>query len=286
MKRALVLGGGGNVGIAWETAVVAGLLDCGVDVRDADLIIGTSAGSVVGTHLALGHDPRAQLDQMTQERERPLGEGVTPDVEHMTETFRLWASFERMTPEHCAQVGRMALEAKTIDEERWVQSFADQGFDEWPEKPLLVCAVDCDSGELAAWERASGVPIARALASSCAVPAMFPAVSIKGRRYTDGGVRSGTSADLAQRIEPDVVLIIATMGRFDRGIHTLAARDIAREKGELEAAGAKVELVMFDDATLAAAGPNLMDPSKRAAVAETGRAQGRRIADAVREAWG
>jgi NTE family protein len=285
MKRALVLGGGGNVGIAWETAVVAGLLDAGLDVRDADLIIGTSAGSVVGAHLAHGHDPREQLDQLTRDRQRSIGAQATHDIDHATETFKLWSSFERMTPANCAQVGRMAIAAKTVDEERWLQSFSDHGFAGWPDKPLIITAVDCESGELAAWDKTHDVPIERAVASSCSVPALFPPVTINGRRYTDGGVRSGTSADLAQRLEPDVVLIIATMGATERGIQKLAAAQIAQEKGELEAVGVKVLLVMFDDATKEAAGPNLMDPTRRAAVAEAGRAQGRRIAGELRRTW-
>lgn len=57
MKRALVLGGSGNVGVAWEIAVLAGLFEGGVDVRSADLVIGTSAGSVVGAIMAHGRDP-------------------------------------------------------------------------------------------------------------------------------------------------------------------------------------------------------------------------------------
>ena len=159
-------------------------------------------------------------------------------------------------------------------------------FPGWPEKPLLITAVDCETGELAVWEKGSQVPIERAIASSCSVPALFPPVTINGRRYTDGGVRSGTSADLAQRIEPDVVLIIATMGAVERGIQKLAARQIAEEKGGLEAAGAKVAVVMFDDAMKEIAGVNLMDPSKREAAAEAGHAHGYRIAEEVGETWG
>jgi len=285
MKRALVLGGGGNVGIAWETGIAAGLLDEGIDLREADLIIGTSAGSVVGSHLAHGHDPREQLIEVRRERERPLASETPPDAEHIAATFQLWTSVETMTQAHAAKVGAMALAAKTPPEDRWLQGFADLGFPGWPEKALLLTAVDCESGALAVWERSHGVPIERAIASSCAVPGLFPPVTINGRRYTDGGVRSATSADLAQRIEPDVVVIIATIGTMGRGIHTLAARDIAREKGELEAAGAKVALVMFDEATTEAAGQNFMDPSTRGAVADAGYAQGRRIASGLRETW-
>jgi NTE family protein len=285
MKRALVLGGGGAVGIAWETAVVAGLLDAGLDVREADLIIGTSAGSVVGTHLAHGRDPRELLAEPPRENTPRAAAAPEPDIAQLTALFTLWSSFDRMTPEHAAQVGRLALAAKTVPEDDWVQGFADINFDGWPQKPLLLTAVDCESGELAVWDRDRGAPIERAVASSCSVPGMFPPVTINGRRYTDGGVRSGTSADLAQRIEPDIVLIIATMGASERGIGRLAAQQIATEKGELEAAGAKVPVVMFDDATKAAAGPNLMDPSRRPAVIETGRAQGQRIAAELLEIW-
>ena len=285
MKRALVLGGGGSVGIAWETAIVAGLLEGGVDVREADLIVGTSAGSVVGTHVAHGHDPRVTLEGMKQQPVRAIGGDPNRDVTHVTATFQLWASFDVMTPERCAQVGRMALEAKTIPEEDWVASFAESWSAGWPDKPLIITAVNCHSGEFVAWEKHHGVPIELAIASSCSVPALFPPVTIDGARYTDGGVRSATSADLTQRIEPDVVLMIATMGATNRGIGAIAARDIAREKAQLEAAGAKVVLLMFDQATKDAAGPNLMDPTKRVAVAATGYAQGLRSAVQIGDVW-
>jgi len=285
MKRALVLGGGGAVGIAWETAIVAGLLDAGLDVREADLIIGTSAGSVVGTHVAHGRDARDLLDEPPRQNTPRTAAAPEPDMAQMAAVFQLWASFDHMTPERCAQVGRLALEAKTAPEDDWVQGFADIDFGGWPQKQLWITAVNCESGELAVWDGDSRVPIERAVASSCSVPGMFPPVTIDGRRYTDGGVRSGTSADLAQRIEPDAVLIISTMGASGRGISQLIASQLAAEKGELEAVGAKVQIVMFDEATKEAAGPNLMDPSRRPAVVEAGRAQGRRIADGLREIW-
>lgn len=284
MKRALVLGGGGSVGIAWETALLAGMADGGTDVGNADLVVGTSAGSIVGAHLAHGHDPREQLEMLRSNDER--ASGVTPgtDMESIRATFSLWSERE-MTAERCAQVGALALRAKTADEDRWVQSFVDIGFEGWPERLFVAVAVDCESGELAAFDRSSGVSIERALAASCSVPALFPPVTIDGRRYTDGGVRSGTSAQLAGRIQPDRVLIIATIGAFDRGIHKLAQQDIPREKAALEADGARVRVVMLDDATRAASGENLMNGASRLAVADAGFAQGRRIAGDVAAFW-
>lgn len=285
MKRALVLGGGGTVGIAWETGIVAGLLEDGIDVREADLIIGTSAGSVVGTHLAHGADPAQLLEQQHAPREpRALGDAA-PDMSGVTAVFRTWASFDEMTQEHCAQIGRLALEAKTMPEEEWIAGFAGDRWPGWPERPLLTTAVECESGEFRTFHRDSGVPIERAVAASCAVPGLFPPVTIDGRRFTDGGVRSGTSADLAQRIEPDVVLMIAPMGARPGGIGGLIARQLAREKGELEAVGAQVRLVQLDAAALEAAGPNFLDPARAPASADAGRTQAKRISAELRDFW-
>ena len=285
MKRALVLGGGGAVGIAWETGIVAGLLEDGIDVRDADLIIGTSAGSVVGSHLAHGADPRgfdgaaAPAPRITRAgRSRPRhvrrdggipGLGVVrgddagalrrnrpPGTRGRDDARRAVDRRLRGRP-----LARLAREAAPDDGRR-----------------LRI-------GEFRAFDRDSGVPIEKAVAASCAVPGLFPPVTIDGRRYTDGGVRSGTSADLAQRIEPDVVLIIAPMGARPGGIGGLIARQLAREKGELEGAGAQVRLVQLDAAALEAAGPNFLDPAYAPASADAGRAQGKRISAELRDFW-
>ena len=78
-RRALVLGGGGNTGIAWEAGVLDGLADGGVDPADSDLIVGTSAGAIVGAYLALGHSPRdlaTHLLDRSRTRARPTFRGV------------------------------------------------------------------------------------------------------------------------------------------------------------------------------------------------------------------
>ncbi len=228
---------------------------------------------------------RASCSTSLRNREpRPAG-AAAPDMTALTAVFAAWASFDEMTPERCAEIGRMALEAKTAPEEEWVAAFAQYGWNGWPDKELLVTAVDCESGQLRAFDSASGVPIERAVAASCAVPGIFPPVTIEGRRYTDGGVRSGTSADLAQTIEPDVALIVAPMGASNRGIGPLVAKQLAREKGELEAVGAKVILVQFDEAAKQAAGPSLMDAAAAAPTAVAGEAHGRRLAAELRDVW-
>jgi NTE family protein len=60
--HALVLGGGGEAGVAWEIGLLAGLAQRGVDLRDADVVIGTSAGAIVGTLLLSGRTCRTSTD--------------------------------------------------------------------------------------------------------------------------------------------------------------------------------------------------------------------------------
>ena len=287
MKRALVLGGGGSVGIAWETGLLSGLMNGGLDAREADLIIGTSAGAFVGAHLAHRTDARELRRRQRDEPPSNLAEGAQPqfDQQSLVAVFQLWGAAERMTDERCAQIGQIAANAKTMAEEQWLAGYERQGWAGWPQQPFIATAVDCESGVLKAFDAGSGAPIERAVAASCAVPGMFPPVEIGGRRYTDGGVRSLSNADLAQRIEPDKVLIISVFGFQDRGVHALANRQLAEEKGALESAGAKVEILRFDEAAVAAGATNLMDPASRGPAADAGEAHGRRVAPELKAWW-
>ncbi len=200
--------------------------------------------------------------------------------------FAAWGANDVMTQAACAQVGGMVLGAKAgLTEEQWTASFAANAWPGWPQKPYLATAVECESGAFRVFDAHAGVPIERATAASCAVPGLFPPVTIDGKHYMDGGVRSGTSADLAQRIEPDITLIVAPLGRGAGRVHLLWARQIAREKGELEAAGVAVRVIQFDDAAMAAGGANLMDASLRIPTADAGEAHARRIAPELQSWW-
>ncbi len=286
MKRAVVLGGGGNVGIAWELGVLAALAEGGIDAREADLVVGTSAGSVVGAQIGHGRDPRALLAERRAAPAQPSGEAAPGAVpQDAAGVFALWVSATEMTQAHAAQVGALALQARTMPEEQWLAGFAVNGWPGWPAQTLVVTAVECESGAFRAIDRASGVPIERAVAASCAVPGLFPPVTVDGVRCMDGGVRSGTSADLAQRIEPDVVLVVAPIGWAGRGIHRLAAQQLAQEMAALESVGAKVRLIEPDDGARAHMG-NLMDPAEALPAADTGYAHARRLAAGLRAWWG
>jgi NTE family protein len=283
--RALVLGGGGIAGVAWETGLLAALAEAGVDVSNAGLIVGTSAGSVVGAQLALGRSPADLLAVQLEPANDLPPPSVTPDPEKVLEIFREWARAEAMTPEVCARIGALALAAPVpplaetlAGFERWLGDGRD-----WPEQPLRVTGVDAESGAFVAWDRGSGAPLLAAVAASCAVPGLRAPVPIGGHRYIDGGVRSGTNADLATGYER--VLIVAPLGANLDGLGRQMRRALDAEAEALCAEGSAVEVVLPDAASLEAAGPNRMDPVTRIPSARAGQEQGRALAAALREFW-
>jgi NTE family protein len=283
--RALVLGGGGLVGIAWETGVLAGLSRAGIEPNDADLVIGTSAGSVVGAQIRMGRTPESLLAVQSTPSDGRIEQNMANiDAQALMAIFAKWGAAREMTPALCAEIGAMALNARTGGEAEWLAGFdALIGNTDWPPKPYVATAVDAQNGAFATWDITSGVPLQRAVASSCAVPGMFPPVTINGRRYVDGGVRSGTNADQAQG--HDVVVIVAPIGASAEGIGGIARRQLDAEAAALRAGGSAVTVVLPDPAAMEAFGPNLMDPSRRAAAAEAGVRQGGAVAESLRSPW-
>jgi NTE family protein len=144
---------------------------------------------------------------------------------------------------------------------------------EWPDRDLRITAVDTAGGEPAVFGPASGVPLPLAVAASCAVPCLFPPVTIGGRRFMDGGVRSGTNADLATGAA--AIVVIAPMGV----LRPLIEREIAIT------GAARSLLIEPDEAASEAIGPNVLDPSRRAAAVDAGLRQGESLAAAVRAIW-
>ncbi|MEX0785931.1 MAG: patatin-like phospholipase family protein [Dehalococcoidia bacterium] len=282
-KRALVLSGGGVVGIAWETGIVAGLADAGVDLSDAGLIVGTSAGSVVGSQLACGMSTAELLAEQLSPPKPQNGDSYTIDMAALQQLAQKFVGITEITADVRREIGQLALGADTVSEERWIGSFEERlGGREWPEKPLIVTAVDVETGDFQPWDQSSGVPLATAVASSCAVPAMFPPVTINGKRYMDGGMYSSVNALVATGYE--TVLIISFVGAFRVQRGPLGER-LDAELDELRASGSRVEEVAPDDAAVAAFGMNPMDPAGRIPAAEAGVRQAKAIADKLRAFW-
>ena len=264
MTRALVLGGGGVAGIAWTTGVIAGLLAQDVDVRDADVLIGTSAGAAVGAQLCGGTPVEDLYARQLDENHGEIS--VEIDTEELIAMMTdLGDDADPYSAEHRARIGAFALAAKTVPEQRrravieWRLPVHT-----WSDAPLRIVAVDALSGEERIFTKSSGVSLVDAVAASCAVPGVWPPVTIEGRRYVDGGVRSFTNVDLAEGY--DNVLVIGP----------IVEPEVTVPNGVL---------ITPDEASQEAIGVNALDPSTRPAAAKAGRAQAADVVDSVRAIW-
>jgi NTE family protein len=282
--RALVLGAGGHAGIAWELGVLSGLADAGAPVHDADLVIGTSAGSIVGALITSG----VSLDDLFQRHVDPArqtGESA-PAID-----FVQWrADFMRAregSDEAAAVVKRFGVLARqvptTTRDVRRRTIAARLPSSAWPPtRDLRIVAADVESGERRVFDRTSGVDLVDAIAASCAVPGIWPTVAVDGREYMDGGVYSIDNADLA--IGCARVLILTLQAR----VPALCVQSLESAVEQLRQNGAQVEIVHPDEATLkafGAVGGNLLDPAVREPAARAGREQGRRLSQSGPGLW-
>jgi NTE family protein len=292
-KRALVLGSGGPVGIAWQAGLLAGLADGGLHLSDADFIVGTSAGAVVGAQLAMGKAPGALLESILSEMtllssaSLPLSGLGDPDFTTFVDKMAEANSGKRPAHEVRVEIGDWALRAETISEEIFIavlgHSFSELA-DAWPQRNFACTAVDALSGAFVVWDGSAGADIKRAVAASCSVPGIFPPITINGRRYMDGGTRSATNADLAKGYDTAVVVAVSGMA----GDPEMAAQFRIQLENELVAlreSGTKVELIVPDASSIDTFGANLMDPRNSAEAAEAGLRQGAAQAAALRSVW-
>lgn len=275
-ERALVLGGGGVTGVAWETGLLLGLAEVGLDLARAQLFVGTSAGSVVAAQITSG----ATLDQLYAAQVAALSGEIAARMSRGALLRFVLAMVWPGDPQRArARLGHAALRAKTVPEaERRAVIAHRLPRHEWPEQRLLITAVNAETGAEVVFDRDSGVSLVDAVAASCAVPLVWPPMTINGQRYIDGGVRSTVNADLAKGCER-VVVIAPTTAAFRRAY---------RVDAQVASLGPGVRSVIVspDAASRAAIGANVLDPARRAQSAQAGRTQAARVADQVREVWG
>ena len=285
--RALVLGGGGPVGIAWESGLIAGLEECGVRLADAERIVGTSAGSVVGAQLALGGSgadlAAAQRQQSARSSERGT-KAPGPDLRGLMELMTAKPADAGAELAWRVRVGDYALAAPSISEDAFISTFGRVASSTWPARDFCCTAIDAHSGEFKVWTRAEHISLGAAVASSCAVPGFYPCISIAGRRYYDGGLRSATNADVAG--DAEVVVLISVLPASALAPRGASAKNpLDAEVAQLRNQGAHVHLIVADATSREAFGPNLMDARRRLAALEAGIAQGRALAQQLRDHW-
>jgi NTE family protein len=289
-KRALVLSGGGHVGIGWEVGVLAGLAQAGADACQADFILGTSAGAVVGAQIADGTDPAELAAVLRREDRGPSG--AVPDLSGFFAKILQASTGARPATEIYAEMGADALKAKTMSEETCIamvgQMFGVASNDAWPQRDFACTAFNAENGEFQVWNRDSGVGLARAVASSCVMPGVFPPITLGGGRYFEGGLQSRTSAHLAAGYERVLIIALRVSEAASALNHQVSAHYTAQTEIEVEtlrSGGAMTLMITPDALSLAAFGPNLMDASRRAGAVDEGVRQGRGQARLVAEFW-
>ena len=265
MTNALVLAGGGVTGVAWETGVLLGLLESGNDLlADLDLVVGTSAGSTVAAQILSG----TSLEELFARQVADMHGEISPhlDLDLLARIFGDMADGGSTTDEQRARVGQLALNANTVDEATR-RAVIEQRLPshDWPTTPLVITAIDAETGAFVTWSKDSGVTLVDAVTSSCAVPSVWPCVTIKGRRYYDGGLRNSANAYLADGYSH--VNIIAPMTGGESPL-------VNAEIEHLRTQGSVVRMINADAPAIEAMGPNSLDPRFRRVAAEHGRRQG------------
>jgi len=290
-NRALVLGGGGSTGNAWLIGVIAGLFDAGLDVTEADLIIGTSAGSTAAAQIA-GATPTELLAAIVsaapQQRTGPVGSDgervrIGPVAAHMERTSKIIASAE----DAADMRRRMGAAALVIDaashgsgQTQWRAAVAARlPSQHWPQQTVLITAVDAHTGEPVVFDRHSGVDLVDAVAASCASGFAY---GIGDSRYIDGGYRRNENADLAAGYER--VLVLSPFGGRTRTPLEWGMQ-LAAQVDELRARGSRVETIFPDSDSEHMFGANAMDPSLRPPAARAGYDQGRALAGQLADFW-
>ncbi|MFS4104504.1 patatin-like phospholipase family protein [Streptomyces sp. PD-S100-1] len=275
-SRALVLGGGGVTGIAWEAGVLAGLSSHGIDWNKAASVIGTSAGSFVGTAVASGYD----LERLFAAQLVP--DDTEVDVKASDATMASWWAALAEGGDDPRKVGAAMGRISKADPEPVPVATRRQVVasrlvtTEWPTS-LKVTAIDADTGELLLFDQHSEVPLTDAVSASGAVPGVWPLEHFQGRSWVDGGMVSTTNARLAAG--HDRIVILAPM---PSGYGQIPG---AADDAEVLAQQAEVCLIAPDEQSVEAIGPNPYDPQRRKAAAQAGRTQGEALASKIAMLW-
>jgi len=284
--RALVLGGGGIFFIAWQVGYLMGLRKRGVDLAQARIVVGTSAGALVASILTAGKLPLFSREVGVLGK---LAGMLAPSTElqpSQVRALRLFTDATEASAETVRHIGHAALAAQgepAAKLRRSVGLVLGPGGRKWPAPSLHIVTVDAYSGERLVVTAAAGVSAARAAAASAAVPGLFGPQTVRDRRCMDGGASgSGTHCDLVAGAGRAVILALAASAPAEKARMTVPAGGFEREVRALAAAGTET-LVRGPRSVDVAA---LMSPKSVPGALATADEQAESDAAAFREFWG
>lgn len=274
---------------------MVGLAENGVDLGIADAVIGTSAGSVVGFTVASGGDLTAATSLVSGANEPasatppPAAANAQQQVDQLIAALGEAAANPERADQVRTEMGRMALAAETISEAQWLEMFSTFAGADWPDA-FSCTAVSTADGKFRVWDKTAGVDPQLAIASSCAVPGVFPPVTIGGTRWMDGGGRDILNADVADG--HDVVLAVSCLPleippEFSTPVFDALFAATRGQLDSLRSGGSKVETVVpgAEMLEVSGAGANLMDFTRTADAYEAGVRQGKVEAGRLAGFW-
>ncbi|MET0493447.1 MAG: patatin-like phospholipase family protein [Actinoplanes sp.] len=283
--RTVVLGGGGTVGVAWQTGLLAGLREAGVDLAGASSILGTSAGSLVGALLSSGRDVTDALAVLAAVGQKLDFTTLTAGSENFLNASRQ-ASLAEDPRQALRAIGSAAKEATTaLTEDDYLGLLTTLDGVAWP-AGFRCTAINTDSGELVVWDQESGVSLQRAVAASCVVPMLFPTVTINGVRYMDGGILSHLNATATPPTDVLVVISCLPLGSSGGAADSNRSASTIRADTEVAQLRETTRLVAVEpDFSDIKAPVQMLDPETAGRALHIGKRQAEREAAAIRAAW-
>ena len=282
--RALVLGGGGAAGNAWQLGLIAGLADAGIDITTADLIVGTSSGATVAAQITSGACPADLYASVLRENPQPRPAPMPATARDYLEWSDAVIASAADMPEVRRALGAAALQADASNgaaSVRWHDIVESRlPVSEWPDRHLLITAIDATTGQPVVFSHETGIALIDAVAASTSSRAPY---RVGQTSYLDGGYRRNENADLAAGFD-DVLVLSPFSGRTR---YPLAwGMQLEAQVAELRTAGSAVQTVFPDASAGDVFGANALDPSTRPQAARGGFDQANALAKALAPAWG
>ena len=272
-ERALVLGGGGITGIAWESGVLAALIENGMNISQIDKIFGTSAGAFVGAVLSNNQDMKSYYHYLNENKD------PNEQTKLKKEVYEMWRQAYIQGGNNQENIGRLLGEM--IDQVQPVISMKERkkaiakrlNGSKWTSQ-LVITAINARTGQLETINQQIGMDLIDSVAASRAVPGLWPHVTMNGKEYIDGGMVSSTNACLAKDFKQ--ILIIAPLTQKIGKLPNVFDDEITLSNTS------DVYTITPDEFSKSIIGDNIYDASVIIEVGNAGYEQGKRLAKEIK----